>query len=142
MTTKVPDAQIIVIFSRCAFADNGFTYLGSGSSRKAYLGPDGWVYKVGHNYQCVKEVENAQRFYLESDSAVRFPWAEIVGYCDWGTIVRMEMVTGEKMPEDPWEPWKELERFVVGRTRTAIEDVHDDNVLFEDGTAVLLDLGC
>lgn len=120
---------------------DGWTYLGSGCFRDVFLGPDGWVYKVGDVSSNITEVRNSKSFMLESDSSIRFPYAEDV----WDyEIIRCEYVEGTILDDmlPFWEDVKGITRYVRQLTNETVYDVHEFNiVVLPDGTPAMIDLG-
>lgn len=123
----------------------GWKFLGAGISRHAFLGPDGWVYKIGSEYSNTREVETSQILFLESDSALAFPYAERV--TDDFSIIRCEYVPGEFEDSGCYytNEWKSMNRHIETLTEDVLGygmyDIHNGNVCFVDGTPVLIDLG-
>lgn len=121
----------------------GWTYLGSGVSRAAFLGPDGWVYKFGSTWANDGEVNAAQRLFTEQDSTFGVPWVEHVGDYGHYSVIRAEYIAGEWHTEYDYyankDEWRDLSRFIIDHAR--VGDVHYGNVCFRDGTPVIIDLG-
>lgn len=149
----------------------GFTFLGAGCSRSAYLGPDGWVYKVGDFDANAREIRNAHTL----SSNPRLPvWAYIPTFefvCEVTherSVIRTEYFTHkvEKncywCEEDNCIRWNPEGRYCDGgchcgmavcwRERTIelmnslyLCDLHYENVMMipENGdyTLVIIDIG-
>lgn len=116
----------------------GWTYLGSGMFRDAFLGPDGWVYKIGNDWSNEREVFNSVALMLESDSSIMFPYAEDV----WDFyIIRCEYISGET-PSNDYRIMSRLEKHIANVSNYRLNDVHAGNILLlPEGTPVMIDLG-
>lgn len=115
----------------------GFTYLGSGAYRHAFLGPDGVVYK--------RHVNDGQddgggnltewaRYQMECPKGVRFARTHLFNIGDI-PIIAMEYVD-EKSP-------KLLDEAIRKALNTlGIWDYYGNNVRFRDGEVILTDFAC
>lgn len=160
MTQRIDDETAILTIAEVARWDwdwlegfnvnslpEGWTFLGSGISRWAFLAPDGWVYKFGEEYSNEAEVRNAQRLYLEQDDTLRVPWVEFCGqYGEW-TVIRCEYICGEWQTAsdyyDGWslkKEWMEVDNYIS--RKFGLSDLHYGNVCFVDGgVPAAIDLG-
>ena len=130
---------------------DGWKFLGAGISRHAFLGPDGWVYKIGNSESNRRETDHSHLLYPHSDATLAFPYVEPV--TDDYKIIRCEYIDGEFLSSDfgvPAEPgereaWSGMNEHIGRITRRYLGytmfDIHTGNVCFVDGTPVFIDLG-
>lgn len=118
----------------------GWTYLGSGWSRIAFLGPDGVVYKVAKKVESAYSkrtgmtcnATEAKRFKNDSvkvqSSGFRLAMSRLL----WPSVIAMEYV--EKVKEVDWRVCERVER------ATGISDLHPENLwIGPDGMVTLID---
>lgn len=129
----------------------GWTYLGEGCERRAFLGPDGLVYKMsryGDKYQSPREVTRAWQ--LRKQALPDWLFVPRAYYSAEFNVSVMEYAKGVHPALDhPCDRscvcedetcWKKRAAWV--RNELGIIDVHGNNVIIlEDGRLALVDLG-
>jgi hypothetical protein len=115
----------------------GFTYLGSGAYRAAFLGPDNVVYKrefVGHMQQANCNIGEARIFSTDRPEGFRFAACTL-----FGEVLAMEYVEDDGSDCD--ESYMAMKMYM--RSRYAYMDCHADkreeNWFAVNGVAVLTD---
>jgi hypothetical protein len=146
--------------------DNGWSFLGEGCERIAWLSPSGVVYKVEHDDSGANkdEYDNIERLMLVPCKGWRLPRADLFEFSGEISIIAMEYVVGikdtlcssfqydddfsyndtsESYECDCGSPHGVCTATVWEESRIAwnIDDMHSGNILVEeDGTRVLIDV--
>jgi len=132
-------------------APEGWEYIGRGSFRSVWFSPSGVAYKVSHrvtirNRQSVEEVANlASAWEKEVPEGCRLPKFDKF-HIDDELVVAIERIVGDTLYEfvregndesDYYERMRDCER------RYRLIDLHDENVIIEESTGLLVpvDLG-
>lgn len=125
-------------------APEGWAYLGRGSFRSAWLGPDGVVYKVGHqknSHQQEQEVEKIQ----ECLEKKQLPGCRIPRASEWRfddgdeIVVSMEKVNGTTLNNYLGPDREEMYDFMLNvEKHFRLWDMHDQNIMVDEITNELV----
>jgi hypothetical protein len=127
----------------------GWKFLGEGSERRAFLGPDGLVYKMakyGENYQSPREVVKVWE--LRGQEIPEWLFIPRSYYSAEFNVTVMEYAEGDKPSSDcdyrcvcdNETCWRKRAKWI--KDNLGLIDVHGDNVvILEDGRLALVDLG-
>lgn len=111
----------------------GWKHIGSGTTRRVYLGPDGWVYKIGAHYNGIEW--RSYQFLLDKKlpAGWRLPETHL-----FGEVIAMEYVKGDISREE----YEQIDGYYRQWLKLGIRDAWEYNVKRDpDGTFVLIDIG-
>lgn len=133
--TIVEDEDGFPIFSRCSGLE-AFSWLGSGSERHAFLGPDNVVYKrtlsePKARYSNAQEWDNFNRVTLPNNVRFAECYLWFSGDVD---VLAMEFIDGVGEGELFWD--HESHKALVQQGWT---DLHEHNCSILDGVLILID---